>query len=349
MATDRDAATRTSVRIGREHPAPPASGARRPARRLGLISGAAVLAGALAAVAVLPASGAAGRAGAAVLTNCAATPSACGYPDATNTGVPSGMTLKTVPSQVSSGPGWSYNASGGDVVVTGNGTVLSGLYIPYNLVIEASDVTVDDVEVVSGGMFGISLAHTTNVTIENSTISGQNSTTGRVGYAIDDVYGDSTGMVINADNISYFKTAIQMNTGLIENNYIHAPGYVAGDHTNGIFDNGGTEPMTIENNTIFNDLTQTDDISLDSESSGSPVANKTIENNFLAGGSYSIYGGNSLSNTISNIVIQGNRFGQLYFSLGGQYGPAAYFATTGTGNVWSGNFWDTTGQAITAP
>jgi Right handed beta helix region len=350
MATNQDVTTRTSVSTELEQPASSASGARRTARRLGLISGATVLAAAFAAAAALSGSGAAGRADAAVLTNCAAKPSACGYPDATNSGVPSGMTLKTVPSQVSSGPGWSYNAAGGDVVVTGNGTVLSGLYIPYNVVIEASNVTVNDVQVVvNGGNFGISLAHTTNVTIENSTISGLNSTTGRVGYAIDDVYGDSTGMVINANNISYFKTAIQMNTGLIENNYIHDPGYVSGDHTNGIFDNGGTEQMTIENNTILNNLSQTDDISLDAESANAPVANKTIENNFLAGGSYSIYGGNSLGNTISNIVIEGNRFGQLYYSLGGQYGPDAYFATTGTGNVWSGNVWDTTGAAISKP
>ncbi len=349
MAINRDAATRTSIRIGRERSAAPGAGSSRRARRLGLISGAAVLTAALAAVAALPGSGASGRADAAVLTNCAAKPSACGYPDATNTGVQSGVTLKTVPSQVSSGPGWSYNAAGGDVVVTGNGAVLSDLYIPYNLVIEASNVTVDNVQVVVSGNFAVTLAHTTNVTIENSTISGQNSTTGRVGYAIDDVYGDSTGMVISDDNISYFKTAIQMNTGLIEGNYIHDPGYISGDHTNGIFDNGGTEPMTIENNTIFNSLTQTDAISLDSETSGSPVANKTIENNFLAGGGYPIYGGTTLGNTISNIVIEGNRFGQQYFSLGGEYGPAAYFATTGTGNVWSGNFWDTTGQAILNP
>jgi hypothetical protein len=43
-----------------------------------------------------------------------------------------------------------------------------------------------------------------------------------------------------------------------------------------------------------------------------PVANKTIENNFLAGGSYTIYGGDALSNPTPNIVITGNRFAQLY-------------------------------------
>jgi hypothetical protein len=80
-----------------------------------------------------------------------------------------------------------------------------------------------------------------------------------------------------------------------------------------------------------------------------PVANKTIENNFLAGGGYTIYGGTALGNPTSNIVIKNNRFGQLYYPLGGEYGPVAYFNSAGTGNVWSGNTWDTTGQAISAP
>jgi hypothetical protein len=79
------------------------------------------------------------------------------------------------------------------------------------------------------------------------------------------------------------------------------------------------------------------------------VANKTVENNFLAGGTYTIYGGDGPNNPTSNIVIENNRFGQLYYPTSGQFGPAAYYATTGTGNVWSGNFWDTTGQAIAAP
>jgi hypothetical protein len=80
-----------------------------------------------------------------------------------------------------------------------------------------------------------------------------------------------------------------------------------------------------------------------------PVANKTVENNFLAGGSYTIYGGDALGNPTSKVVIKGNRFGQLYYKTGGQYGPGAYFSATATGNVWSGNTWDTTGAAIPAP
>ena len=43
------------------------------------------------------------------------------------------------------------------------------------------------------------------------------------------------------------------------------------------------------------------------------MANKTVENNFLAGGGYSVYGGTSPANPTSNIVIEGNRFGQQYY------------------------------------
>ena len=286
---------------------------------------------------------------AAGINNCAVTPSKCGNPDATNTGVPSGTTLKSVPGQVSSGPGWYYSAALKNVIVNGKGAVLSGLSIPYTLQIQAANVTVKNVQVVTNASFGISLKHTAGVTIQNSTISGQNSTSGHVGSAIDDVYSDSTGTVIKYNNIRYFKTAIQISGGLVDSNYIHDPGYVAGDHTNGFYVGGGTQPLTIQNNTILNNLPQTDAINLDAGSSGVPVANKTVKNNLLAGGSYTLYGGAALGNTTSNIVIQGNRFGQLYFPKSGQYGPAAYFDHTGKGNVWSGNFWDTNGQAIAAP
>ena len=184
--------------------------------------------------------------------------------------------------------------------------------------IDASNVTVKNVHVVTNAVFGISLTHTTGVTIENSTISGQNATKGRVNSAIDDVYGDSTGMVIKGNNISLFRTAVQISTGVVNGNYIHDPGYLAGDHTNGFYTNGGTEPLTIENNTILISLTQTDTINLDAGTSGVPVANKTVENNFLAGGGYSIYGGTSPANPTSHILIEGNRFGQQYYPRGGQ-------------------------------
>src|SRR5262245_21692866 len=118
----------------------PARAAGRKARKL-----AAAALGAVAAAAAVTATTAAAtapKAQAAVVTNCVAAPSSCGFPDATNTGVPAGTALKNVGSQVTSGPGWAWNASASKVLVTGDGAVLSGLSIPGNLEIQADNVTV---------------------------------------------------------------------------------------------------------------------------------------------------------------------------------------------------------------
>jgi hypothetical protein len=193
------------------------------------------------------------------------------------------------------------------------------------------------------------LTHTAGVTIANSTVSGLNATTGRVSYAIDDVYGDSTGTTVKNNDISNFRTAIQMSTGLIAANYLHDPGYIAGDHTNGIYAGGGTQPLTVTGNTILLSLGQTDAINLDAGTPGpaAPVASKTITGNFLAGGSYTIYAGAASGSPTTGIVIQNNRFGQNYYAKSGQYGPVAYYDPAGTGNTWTGNVWDTTAAAVT--
>jgi hypothetical protein len=343
MAAKRNAAAASPA--SRKPPAPAASRTPGGKSRLAAAAGAGVAV--LAAAAALTA-GSAGQARATVTANCAATLAACGYPSATTAGVPAGTTLKSVPAQVTSGPGWSWNAATSTATVTASGTVLSGLSISGTLQINAANVTVTDVKVTASGNFGISLTHTAGATIENSTISGLNPTTGRVSYAIDDVYGDSTAMTIKNDNISSFRTAIQASTGLITGNYIHDPGFQAGDHTNGIYAGGGTQPLTISGNTILDTLGQTDAINLDAPTPGpaAPVASKTIKDNFLAGGSYTIYGGAASGSPTTAIIITGNRFGQAYFPQSGQYGPVAYFDPTAKGSTWTGNLWDTTSQAV---
>jgi hypothetical protein len=280
--------------------------------------------------------------------SCAARPSACGFPDTTNTGVPAGTLLQSVPGQVTKGPGWAWN-SAGYVEVSGNGAVISGLSIAGNLDISASNVTVNYVKVVNSGQssFGVSLRHTSNVTIEHSTISGVNASSSRLMAGVKDVYGDSTGTRVLADDIYYAATGVQMSAGLIQDNYIHDMGFLAGDHVNGTTSNGGTRPMIIEHNTIFNNLNQTDAVSLFQDNG--PQANRVIDHNLLGGGGYTIYGGTKAGGTpTSNIQITNNVISTMYYPRGGQWGPVACY-NPGSGNVWSGNTWDGNGQTIPSP
>jgi hypothetical protein len=286
----------------------------------------------------------------AAQVTCGTSPSSCGFPSASNTGVPSGITLKNVPGQVSSGPGWSFNA-GGWVAVTGNGANLTGLNIPYGVVISANNVTLNNDNIVTGGTnsIGVSLRNTSGVTIQNTTISGLSTGANRVTSGIKDIYSNSTGININHDNISEFETGVQLDSGLVQDNYIHDPGFAPGDHTNGVMSNGGTTQLTINHNTIFNNLGQTDCVGLFEDFSNQ--ANRSVTNNLLAGGSYSIYAGNTKSSNgpTSQIVITGNVIAKNYFPTGGAYGPVAYFNSSGQGNIFSNNTWDTSGAAIPSP
>ncbi len=324
---------------------------RRSARKPVLAAAAA----SAAALAALVAGAAASSAPAsAATTSCASAPSSCGYPDATNTGVPASVKLTTVGTgagQVSSGPGWSLT-TGGWVQVTGAGATLSGLNIPYNVNIVANNVTLNNDKITVGGpnSIGVSLRHTSGVTVENTTISGIDAASNRVMTGIKDVFSDSSGLTVNKCNIAQFETGIQVESGLVENNYLHNPGFVSGDHTNGVMSNGATTPLTITHNTIYNNLTQTDDIGLFEDFSGQ--GNRTITNNLLAGGGYSIYAGatnESAYGVPTNIVITGNRFAATYYSTGGAYGTVSYFDGSGAGNKWTSNTWDTSGATIPTP
>ena len=272
---------------------------------------------------------------------------ASGFPDASNTGVPTGTKLLTVPGQISSGPGWHYD-SRGFVQVDGNGAVLSGLYIPYNLNIIASNVTIKDVQVVTGGanVYGISLRHTANVTIENCTISGINATSGRSAAGIKDIYADSTGMSVLRNNISLGENGVQLEAGTVQDNYIHDPGFITGDHTNGVTSNGGgTALLTISHNTILISRSQTDAIGL-FEDFGIQT-NRVISSNLLAGGGYAIYAGQNTGGApTTGIVITGNVISSIYYPGGGYYGPIAHFNPAGRGDIWSRNTWIATKRLI---
>ncbi|HSN12789.1 MAG TPA: hypothetical protein VLS51_11840 [Propionibacteriaceae bacterium] len=156
---------------------------------------------------------------------------------------------------------------------------------------------------------------------------------------IKDIYGDSSGTQILKSNITNTSTGIQVYEGMIADNYVHDMGYASGDHINGTTSNGSTDMMTIQHNTILNKFDQTDAISLFQDFG--IEANRLITNNLVAGGGYTIYGGdNENYGKTYNIKITNNRFSKLYYPSGGYYGPIAAYDPTGVGNQLSGNYWD---------
>ncbi len=176
-----------------------------------------------------------------------------------------------------------------------------------------------------------------------------NAGSGRLLVGIKDIYADSTGLSVLNNNISMTSTGVQLESGLVQGNYIHNMGYISGDHINGITSNGGGTAglLSIQHNTVFNNLTQTDAVSLFQDFG--VQTNRVVNNNLLAGGSYADLRRRRVQGASSNITITNNRFSNLYYPQSGQFGPVGYFTSSGQGNTWSGNVWDSTGQTIPSP
>ena len=280
------------------------------------------------------------------VVNCAAKPSACGYPDATNTGPAPTIQLKRIPEQVRSGAGWHWDSRGW-VVIDGNGAVFSGFITDGEISVQADNVTIRNCVITTGGMFGIAIRHADNLTIANCKIGPPLGET-RLMAGIKDIYGDSVGTRIARNNFSNTGTAIQIERGYINDNYIHDMGIVAGDHINGITSNGSTQYLEIRHNTIFNQIGQTDAIGLFQDFG--LQANRLIYNNLIAGGGYTLYAGQNPGKAATyNIVVQNNRFSNRFFLKAGYYGPATAHNKYGSGNQWSNNVWDHNNALISAP
>jgi hypothetical protein len=279
-------------------------------------------------------------------SNCALAPHECGYPDAETAGVPAGTTLRKVPQEINSGPGWTWD-SRGVLSVIEDGAVLDGLDVQGNVDVKASNVTIRNSRIQeSGESFGVSLRHTKDVTVQNCEIYSPDAGAERLTVGIKDIYGDSTGMRLIGNDIWHTGTGIQVARGLIQDNYIHDMGYKSGDHLNGITDNGGsTEQLTVRHNTVFNQYGQTDAISLFQDFGRQD--NRVIDDNLVAGGGYTIYGGaNAGAPGTTNIRITNNRFARIYSPNGGGYGPLGAWDPDGKGNAFTGNVWDDTGKAV---
>lgn len=277
-------------------------------------------------------------------------PSSCGYPDETNTGVPIDTVLTDVPAQATSGQGWEVDPRGW-ISVSEDGAVIDAIRTNLSIDVSANNVIIRRSEITVGGdTWAIVTRNTKNVTIIDNTITAP-ATDGpnRLLVGIKDINGESTGLQVLSNDISHTATGVQIDSGTIKDNYIHDLGYNEGDHVNGTTSNAGVSQLDIEHNTVFNQRSQTDAISLFQDFG--PQSNRLIRDNLVAGGGYSIYGGANEGKeaTATNIRIVDNRISNRFFAAGGAFGPGNAFASSSAGNEWSGNVWDHDGSTVPPP
>jgi hypothetical protein len=249
-----------------------------------------------------------------------------GFPDATNTGVPAGVTL---------------TPSGG-LKITTPGAVISGLNISGTVTIDAPNVTLKDCIIQGTGWYQVKIEPgISGTTVKNCTINAGGNGTNP--YALCGIGDNGSNSTFLNNNISNFEHGISLinsggNGDLIQGNYIHdffAPSSIS-PHYDGIEINGPESNVTITGNTIINNQTQTSAIMIDNYFGS--ISNINVNNNRLVGGAYTIFvdaqfGGGS----IIGVKITNNRLGK------GQWG---YFATNRTSPALIGNVDDITGRLL---
>lgn len=272
--------------------------------------------------------------GTATKTGCVARPSRCGYPDASNTGVP---------------PGTSLTPSG-SLSVNTDGAVVSGRSVTGTINVYASGVTIKDTRVTASvtGEPGIVIhSPATGVTIMDSTIGGPDAGGTSAGIAIHNTTSAAmTVERVNIHNAADGVDGLQRTT----DSYVLTDGSVPGAHVEPVYIPGGgrsSAMSTVQHNTLLNPQEQTAAIFADCHSYG-PCWNMMFEDNLLEGGDYTIEccDGAGTDGPSGNTSITNNRFARTYHRRGGQYGWESGVDPSRT--TWSGNIWDDSGSRALA-
>lgn len=261
---------------------------------------------------------------------------ACGFPDASDAGVP---------------PGSALQAKSGKVVITKDGTVIDGWDFSGVIDVEADNVTIRNSRLTGTTWFGIRYGATnpraTGLVVAQDTLQtvpGRGPDHGGYDYGIEQV-GHGTLEVASSD-ISGYKDGVDISNGSVHDSYIHELSTFKGAHDQDIYVWSGGDGVTIEHNTLIADSEDSTAAIYVAPDSGHQN-NVTMEDNWLAGGSYCVYGGDT---TATNIRLVANAFSPEQYASCGQYGLVDDVKTQNPGDVTAGNVWaigPRAGQAAT--
>jgi hypothetical protein len=230
----------------------------------------------------------------------------------------------------------------GPLTVGGDGTVVTGLRVDTEINVIANDVVIRDVELVGAGEWGIiQRKGFSGLRVENVEIHGDGKRKLQFG-----ILNQGGMMTVRRTTIHTVSDGIGTDHGLIEECRISRLKAYPGDHVVAIASNGGPAPglsLVIRRNVLLNALGQTSAVSIYQDFSR--AHDVTLEDNLLAGGGYTLYGGGGRFGRPTNIKIINNRFSRRYFAGGGAFGPVTSFVP-GRGNVWRGNRWTEGGGSV---
>lgn len=244
----------------------------------------------------------------------------------------------------------------GNYEVKTSNVVLDGLRVNGAIVVEADNVTIKNCEVnATGELWGI--AHVDgeghNLVVQNCRVYGVPDKNDYEGtHVLLGVKADEIGF----SDISGVENGIQCGKCYIHDNYIHDfPTWIPYDsHTDGLqtWGNPGVGGLRIIHNTIIGVVTSAD-YSPENYSAGSSAIallegmyDITIDKNFFAGGTYTMYGSSQGGSSPPDVRVTNNRFSTQYFPKVGMYGTHTGFNKTAPGFVWTGNVIHETGQTI---
>ncbi|MFJ5302930.1 hypothetical protein [Streptomyces sp. NPDC088350] len=257
-----------------------------------------------------------------------ASPGACGFPDARTTG----PRIPLTPHKT------------GYLAVRTDGKVIRGWDITGSLDIYANDVTVIDSRITSDNWWGINLRpgyHGLRVLHSTVTaVPGKGPDNGGVDYAVSNM--GTSSVEVGWCDVSVFGDALAMGQGNLHDNYVHdiAPFINQGgewQHTNAVISGGGnTGKLVVRHNTLLNPtgLKQGASGSIGLFADSGVVRNVTVDDNWIAGGAYALYGGDTGA---TGITVTNNVFSTQYHPDSGGYGPVAHWNAGGAGNVWRNN------------
>ena len=239
--------------------------------------------------------------------NAINSPSAAGYPDETNTGVPAGTNLTTV----------------SNINVTTDGAVIENKLVTDQIYVRANNVTIRNCRIESGTYYPIDYDGA-GLLVEDCEIIGQSSIV-TAGMS----FGNYTARRVRIEGTSDgFKADSNV---LIEDCYVTGLTVTQTSHNDGIQTTGGSGVVVRHSTFKLGDSSGVSAVIQFGTENGSN-SNWLVEDNLLDGGGWTINsaGGNSTFRFLNN-----------RFTRRSGYGPGVM-----SGSIWTGNCFDDDGSAV---